>query len=299
MSTYAALRDSLDAFLSSHLAGLENEERVEALLWYCQGLGLEIEGKTALGLATRLAPETVQATRQRMQRALARGRFDHDVVFARIRETVFCSGQMQAYCFDDTGIAKKGELSVGVQRQYSGTLGKVGNCQVIVSLHGVSDSFGACLGAELYLPKSWSESKQRRQQAKVPDNLSFRTKWEIALELMSAALWQRRPASAGTCRRRIRGLSRFPRRATETATSIRGRYLVADERVEASNTARGSGGIRKGKATQECSGGRRKPARSRWSARRRAEQKRRFQDSLLAEGDQGRPQRRLCGASSS
>ena len=70
MATFAALRDALDGFLTSHLEGLENEQRVEALGWYCQGLGFEVEAKTALGLAAAVNPEGVQATRQRIQRAL-------------------------------------------------------------------------------------------------------------------------------------------------------------------------------------------------------------------------------------
>jgi SRSO17 transposase len=187
MTTFAALRDSLDAFLSSHLEGLENGQRVEALAWYCQGLGFEVEAKTALGLAAAMRPDSVQATRQRMQRALQLGRFAHEAVFERLQETVFESGQMQAYCIDDTGIAKKGERSVGVQRQYSGTLGKVGNCQVVVSLHGISDSFGACLGLRLYLPESWCSDAERRAAAKVPAEAAFQRKWQIALELLDAA----------------------------------------------------------------------------------------------------------------
>ena len=187
MATFAALRDSLDDFLTSHLDGLENGQRVEALAWYCQGLGFQTAAKSALGLAAAMAPESVQATRQRMQRAIQKGRFAHHKVFERLQQTVFESGRMQAYCIDDTGIAKKGERSVGVQRQYSGTLGKVGNCQVIVSLHGVSDSFGACLGLELYMPESWCDDEDRREAAGVPDDLTFRRKWEIALEMIDAA----------------------------------------------------------------------------------------------------------------
>jgi SRSO17 transposase len=186
-ATFGALRDNLDGFLTSHLSGLENNERVEALGWYCQGLGFEVEAKTALGLAGAMRPGSVQATRQRMQRALQQGRFDHSEVFERLQQTVFESGRMQGYCIDDTGIAKKGAFSVGVHRQYSGTLGKIGNCQVIVSLHGVSDSFGACLGLQLYLPESWCEDTQRREQAGVPAELLFKKKWEIALSLLDAA----------------------------------------------------------------------------------------------------------------
>lgn len=187
MTTFAALRDSLDEFLTSHLEGLENDERIEALGWYCQGLGFEVEAKSALGLAGAMSPGSVQATRQRMQRALAKGRFSHEQVFERLQETIFESGRMQAYCIDDTGIAKKGEKSVGVQRQYSGTLGKVGNCQVIVSLHGVSDSFGACLGLQLYLPESWCSDEERRTEANVPAELGFKQKWKIAIDLIDAA----------------------------------------------------------------------------------------------------------------
>ncbi len=186
MATFAALRDTLDEFLTGHLEGLENEERVEALGWYCQGLGFEVEAKTALGLAAATNPEGVQARRQRFQRALQMGRFEHTEVFSRLQETVFESGLMQAYCIDDTGVAKKGTRSVGVQRQYSGTLGKVGNCQVIVSLHGISDSFGACLGLQLYLPQSWDVA-ERRTEAKVPEDVVFKKKWAMALELLDAA----------------------------------------------------------------------------------------------------------------
>lgn len=207
MATFAALRDSLDSFLTSHLEGLENEQRIEALAWYCQGLGFESEAKTALGLAAAMRPESVQAVRQRMQRALQLGRFAHAEVFSRLRETILESGRVQAYCIDDTGIAKKGDLSVGVQRQYSGTLGKVGNCQVIVSLHGVSDTFGACLGLELYLPESWCVDQERRKQTRVPTAVQFRRKWEIALELLDAACHSEGPtlpvladAGYGDCR---------------------------------------------------------------------------------------------------
>ncbi len=187
MATFAALRDTLDDFLTGHLEGLENEQRIEALAWYCQGLGFEVEAKTALGLAAAMDPDAVQAKRQRMQRALQLGRFGHEAVFERLQETIFESGKVQAYCIDDTGIEKKGEHSVGVHRQYSGTLGKIGNCQVIVSLHGVSDSFGACLGLQLYLPEAWGADAARREQANIPSAVEFQKKWQIALSLLDSA----------------------------------------------------------------------------------------------------------------
>lgn len=218
MATFAALRNDLDGFLTGHLEGLENEQRIEALGWYCQGLGFEVEAKTALGMAGAMAPDAVQAKRQRMQRALQQGRFGHERVFERLQESVYESGKMQAYCIDDTGIAKKGARSVGVHRQYSGTLGRIGNCQVVVSLHGVSDTFGACLGLQLYLPEAWCDDEERREQAGVPEELRFKKKWEIALDLLDSAREQGGPtlpvladAGYGDCREfreqlRARGL---------------------------------------------------------------------------------------------
>lgn len=188
--TFGKLQKKVERFLEDHLHGLENDERVEALSWYCQGLALEIPQKSVLGMAAAMAPENMQQRRQRMQRAVTRGRFTHEDVFERLQTTIFetSAAYIDAYALDDSGIAKKGELSPGVQRQYSGTLGKVDNCQVVVSLHAVSDDFSACLGAELYLPESWVHDEVRLDKAGVPDDRRrLRTKPEIGIELLRAA----------------------------------------------------------------------------------------------------------------
>jgi SRSO17 transposase len=194
--TYAQLRKKLDGFLATHLSGLENEERVEALAWYCRGLGLEVPDKSVYGIASRIAPDAVESVRQRMQRSLQRSRFSHDEVFSRLQRTVFEQGgaRLAGYCVDDTGFEKKGEFSIGVRRQYSGTLGKVGNCQVTVSLHGVNDDFSACLGAQLYLPKEWTQDTARLTRARAPAGIEFKTKTQIAIELLQAAKANGAPA---------------------------------------------------------------------------------------------------------
>ena len=189
--TYGQMDRTLDDFLTIHLQDLENDERIEALAWYCQGLGLELANKTVFGIASRLMPGDVEHCRQRMQRALQKGRFDHADVFERLQTTVFdtASHQMTAYAVDDTGIAKKGTSSVGVQRQYSGTLGKIDSCQIIVTLNGASDDFGVCLGAELFLPQSWVDDEERLDKARVPEEHRFVwTKPEIALRLLEQAI---------------------------------------------------------------------------------------------------------------
>ena len=189
--TYGTLERRLESFLEDHLDGLENEERVEALSWYCQGLGIPTPDKTVRSMAIAQSPKSVEARRQRMQRAVTHGRFSHEQVLERLQTTVFegAAGDIDAYAIDDTGIAKKGTKSPGVHRQYSGTMGKIDNCQVLVSFHAVSDEFSTCLGIELYLPEAWTSSKARLDQAKVPDDRrEHRTKSKIAIDLLQKAV---------------------------------------------------------------------------------------------------------------
>lgn len=98
--------------------------------------------------------------------------------------------------FDDTGLPKQGSASVGVAPQYSGTLGKIGNCQVVVSAQFLADDpasstpFHWPVSAQLFLPESWTNDAERRKQARVPEEISQHTKPEIALELLDrASLW--------------------------------------------------------------------------------------------------------------
>jgi len=95
--------------------------------------------------------------------------------------------------FDDTGLPKKGSASVGVAPQYSGTLGKIGNCQVVVSAEYLADD-PACstpfhwpISAQLFLPESWAQDAERRKQAQVPEQIREQTKPEIALGLLDRA----------------------------------------------------------------------------------------------------------------
>jgi SRSO17 transposase len=95
---------------------------------------------------------------------------------------------VEACIIDDTGFPKKGKHSVGVARQYSGTLGKVDNCQVAVSLNYATYENSFPMDWELYLPETWTDDPGRCEKAHIPKEVKFRHKWQIALELIDRAI---------------------------------------------------------------------------------------------------------------
>ncbi len=89
---------------------------------------------------------------------------------------------------DETGFLKKGDKSVGVQRQYSGMAGRIENCQVGVFLAYVGARGRALLDRELYLPQVWADDRERRREAGVPEDAVFRTKPQLAQLMLKRAL---------------------------------------------------------------------------------------------------------------
>jgi len=97
----------------------------------------------------------------------------------------------QVWILDETAFPKAGEHSVGVARQYCGTLGKVANCQVAVSLHWSSEAASCPLSWRLYLPQEWFEDAARAQEVKLPSGTVHQSKTELALEVIDQALaWE-------------------------------------------------------------------------------------------------------------
>jgi hypothetical protein len=92
-----------------------------------------------------------------------------------------------ALVFDDTGFAKQGTSSAGVARQYSGTLGKTGNCQVAVNCHYAERTIAWPVATRLYLPREWTDDPERLRKARVPGGVTFQTKPEVALGLLDQA----------------------------------------------------------------------------------------------------------------
>jgi SRSO17 transposase len=111
----------------------------------------------------------------------------------RVRLLVERSPANGVLVLDDTGLPKQGKSSVGVQHQYSGTLGKQGNCQLVVSAEYVVDDPSTSqplhwpLSACLYLPEIWAEDRERRQSVHVPETVTFASKPELALHLLERA----------------------------------------------------------------------------------------------------------------
>jgi SRSO17 transposase len=98
-----------------------------------------------------------------------------------------------AWIVDDTGFLKQGNHSVGVQRQYTGSAGKIANCQVGVSLSIATRTEHLPIDFELYLPTRWANDAARREEARIPPSVTFKTKPQLALEMIMRAMQQRVP----------------------------------------------------------------------------------------------------------
>jgi len=177
---------------------------------FVDGLLSSVERKTGWLLAEQAGLERPS----RIQGLLGRSLWEADALRDVVRDYVIeaLGDRNGVLVVDDTGFVKKGRHSVGVARQYSGTAGRIENCQVGVFLAYASRYGQALIDRRLYLPKAWAEDAARRAKAQVPEAVSFATKPLIACELITAA-----PASswssivsgiAGSLRRAMGGLLR-------------------------------------------------------------------------------------------
>ena len=165
--------------------------RARPLRDYCTGLILPGERKSVEPIAARTDPARVSAQHQSLLHFVGAGGWSDDKVLAKISEVVVPAitrhGPIEVWIIDDTGIPKKGRHSVGVKSQYCGQLGKEANCQVAVSLSIANHFASLPIGYRLYLPKEWASDRARRDRAGVPEDIRFKTKQQIALELIQHA----------------------------------------------------------------------------------------------------------------
>jgi SRSO17 transposase len=183
------VRERLGAFAVEMLSGAMNRPvQVANGGRYLRGLIEQGPRKSLEPMVARLGGE---AEYQSMQQFLADSPWDPALVLRAVAERVAPAIGVQAWVLDDTGFPKDGKHSPGVKRQYSGTLGAVGNCQIGVSLHAVGRVGTVPLGWALYLPEEWCADRQRRARAKVPERVGFQTKPELGVELaLRAAGWK-------------------------------------------------------------------------------------------------------------
>jgi SRSO17 transposase len=163
---------------------------------FVTGLLSELEVKTGWQLAERAGHARPDA----MQRLLYRAVWDADAVRDDLRQLITdrFGGPDAVLVVDETGDLKKGVHSVGVQRQYTGTAGRIENSQVGVFLGYAGSDGHTLIDRRVYLPVSWTDDRQRCQAAGVPDEIEFATKSELAADMITAALDAGVPASWAT-----------------------------------------------------------------------------------------------------
>jgi SRSO17 transposase len=186
-------RERLFAFLDEVARPLPHVRQRENALLYVRGL-IEHGGRKSLQ-PTLFRLEESPARYESLQQFLADSPWQSERLVRGCAERVAPRIGVTAWVVDDTGIRKDGKHSPGVKRQYSGTLGKIGNCQITVSLHAVGERGTLPLGFSLYLPEEWCADPERRQKAKIPEQVVFQTKPQLAASLAEQAAGWDLPAA--------------------------------------------------------------------------------------------------------
>jgi SRSO17 transposase len=180
------------AYVEGLVSVIGHADRAGPLRDYCLGLIMPCERKSVEPMAALTAPDRTAAQHQSLLHFVGQSPWSNEKVLAKVGEMVLPAierhGPIEAWIIDDTGFPKKGKHSVGVARQYCGQLGKQDNCQVAVSLSLANHHASLPVDWRLYLPKEWAADHERRRKAGVPDEIDFKTKPEIALEQIEAAL---------------------------------------------------------------------------------------------------------------
>jgi SRSO17 transposase len=188
----AAVRGRLEVFVEEIFDGAT--QRSEQRKWggvYLRGLMLDGKRKSIEPMAARLADGDEQC----LQQFVNQSPWDERVVRANLARRMCAELEPDVWIVDDTGFAKKGRWSVGVARQYSGTLGRVDNCQIGVSISAATDAASCPINWRIFVPEEWDADAERRARAHLPDDVRHRAKWRLALDMIDEARgWGVEPA---------------------------------------------------------------------------------------------------------
>lgn len=185
--------ERLKAYFEEIGALLGNDSRRQSFAIYAMGILGDSERKSVEPIAARACcdPERVDAAHQSLLHFVASARWDdtavRGVAASHAISAITEHGPVEAWIVDDTGMLKQGKHSVGVQRQYTGSAGKVTNCQIAVSLSVATRESHVPIDVALYMPQSWVDDAKRRRSARVPDSLTFKTKPQLALDMIRRA----------------------------------------------------------------------------------------------------------------
>jgi SRSO17 transposase len=188
-------QDKLEGYFNDIGTILGYPERKASFAMYAMGLLSEGERKSAEPIAARAAggdPELCKKYHDRLCHFLHGSRWDDIAV--RQYATTFALKELTEHepievsIIDDTGFLKQGDRSPGVQRQYTGSAGKIANCQIAVSLVLATRTQHLPIDMDLFLPESWTEDPVRMNKAHVPIDVGFRPKWQIALDMVERAM---------------------------------------------------------------------------------------------------------------
>jgi SRSO17 transposase len=190
----ARVRGRLVEFAEEMFASMRRKDQRRWGEVYVRGLMLDGKRKSIEPMAARLADGDEQC----LQQFVNQSPWDPVPVRRALARRMSREISPRAWVIDDTGFPKFGKHSVGVARQYSGSLGKVGNCQVGVSVNAATDEASCPLDWRLFIPKQWDEQSEfnqdRREKAKLPEDVHHREKWRLALDMIDELIgWQITP----------------------------------------------------------------------------------------------------------
>jgi SRSO17 transposase len=187
------LRPELEIFLDRYLPLFGRPENHGHAMRFVHGLFDGSDRRNTENIAEAVAGGVPRT----MQKFISQGCWDDSVVLGELRAHVaeVLGDEKGTVNVDETGFPKKGTKSVGVKRQYSGTLGRVDNCQVGVFANYCSPLGHTFIDRRLFLPEEWAEDYERREEAGVPETVVFRTKPELGLEMVENAAREGLPFS--------------------------------------------------------------------------------------------------------